>query len=227
MVPLRFILESMGVQVSYDEKNSAVNILRASTDENNQESSFEDKILVINSPKVNVRSGPGTNYSVLFQAVLGDKFIISGINQDWYQVALGDGNSGWLYESTVDLVDAGQLVNEGAQETARETTLVISEDVVNIRTGPGVNYAKLDTTKKGDSFQILSQKDDWYEIALTGNRSGWVAGWLVSLHSDSSVASRTEEPGEHRESQKPMSLCGQSRYRLAKSKLIRQTAVSY
>lgn len=44
----------------------------------------------VNSSRVNIRSGPGTSYSVLAQAAAGDRAYIIGINNQWFKVIYGN-----------------------------------------------------------------------------------------------------------------------------------------
>lgn len=78
-------------------------------------------------------------------------------------------------------------------------TAVISEDVVNIRSGPGLTYSVITKVNRGDTYQVLSQSSDWYQIAVDNDTPGWVAGWVVTIRSETSGASRSEEPGEGRD----------------------------
>lgn len=57
-------------------------------------------VVVVNSV-ANVRSGPGTGYSVIDQAQAGDQLDILARSQDsqWWQIALPDGREGWLAAS--------------------------------------------------------------------------------------------------------------------------------
>ncbi|MFN8441161.1 MAG: SH3 domain-containing protein [Caldilineaceae bacterium] len=63
-----------------------------------------DKPRLVGTNIVNVREGPGTIYNTLGQIQPGGSFEIIGKNQagDWWQIALPNGNSGWVI---------GQLVN--------------------------------------------------------------------------------------------------------------------
>jgi len=45
---------------------------------------------IVNGTKVNVRTGPGTNYSALGQGNTGDKVYILGISGGWYKVIFGE-----------------------------------------------------------------------------------------------------------------------------------------
>jgi N-acetylmuramoyl-L-alanine amidase len=87
----------------------------------------------------------------------------------------------------------------GSNQEPLIKTAVVSENVVNVRSGPGTTYSIITKVKKGDTYQVLSQSSDWYQIAINDETPGWVAGWLVTIRTETSGASRSEEPGEGRD----------------------------
>lgn len=56
----------------------------------------EDTKVTVQGDKVNVRSGPGTNYTVLAQVSRGERLPVLGKMPDWYQVKLPGGEVGWI-----------------------------------------------------------------------------------------------------------------------------------
>lgn len=50
----------------------------------------------VTESSVNVRSGPGTNYPVTSSAFMGDTFNLLKTENDWYQVSLPNGSTGWI-----------------------------------------------------------------------------------------------------------------------------------
>jgi uncharacterized protein YgiM (DUF1202 family) len=57
---------------------------------------------------------------------------------------------------------------------------------INLRSGAGTNYAELGKVNAGETMTILQvakDKDgkDWYQVTLSDNTTGWVAGWLVKV----------------------------------------------
>lgn len=58
----------------------------------------------VNGNKVNVRSGPGTSYSSLTRAGLGDKAYIIGFNNQWYKVIFGS-HIGYIRSDYLDLTE--------------------------------------------------------------------------------------------------------------------------
>jgi GH25 family lysozyme M1 (1,4-beta-N-acetylmuramidase)/predicted glycosyl hydrolase (DUF1957 family) len=51
------------------------------------------------SDGTNVRSGPSTDYSILYQVNSGYKFSIIGESGNWYQISFGGGRTGWISKS--------------------------------------------------------------------------------------------------------------------------------
>lgn len=87
----------------------------------------------------------------------------------------------------------------GDNQTSIIKTAVISEEVVNIRSGPATTYPVVSKVNRGSTYQVLAQSSDWYQVALDDETVGWVAGWVVTIRTESEGASRSEEPGEGRD----------------------------
>ncbi len=97
------LLEKVGkwYKVSYDLQIGymSANYLDASTREN-----AELGYGRVTGSKVNVRSGPGTSYSTVTVASLGDKPYIIGINNGWFKVIIGD-HIGYIRSDYVELTE--------------------------------------------------------------------------------------------------------------------------
>lgn len=66
--------------------------------------------VTVSAASVNLRSGPGTGYSVLDYGFRNDQFQVGGTNPDgsWLVVATEDGESAWLSGNTATLSDSCQ-----------------------------------------------------------------------------------------------------------------------
>lgn len=62
--------------------------------------------------KINVRSGPGTNYPVLAQIEPGQSAPVTGRNQDnsWWQISLADSSLGWVFGQLVQASGATEAI---------------------------------------------------------------------------------------------------------------------
>ncbi len=59
------------------------------------------KTITVVGTRVNVRSGPGTNYSIVTSLTKGVRLKALGKQGSWYQIQLPDGRVGWVYERLV------------------------------------------------------------------------------------------------------------------------------
>jgi N-acetylmuramoyl-L-alanine amidase len=111
MVPLRFIVENMGADISYDQQTKIVNVTKVEPDLGEPIEVISEKVAVISGSVVNIRSGPGTDFPALSKASFGASFNVTARQGDWYQIALND-RTGWV---------AGWLVN--LRDTSNNTGL--------------------------------------------------------------------------------------------------------
>ena len=56
--------------------------------------------------------------------------------------------------------------------------VVVINSYANIRTGPGTKYEKLGRVNKGERFQVMDTRPQWYEILYKG-RGAWIYSGLV------------------------------------------------
>jgi N-acetylmuramoyl-L-alanine amidase len=145
-------------------------------------SAFADTAVVADI--INIRTGPGTDYSIIKQAGSGERFTILEQSGDWYCISLSTGQKGWL---------AGWLVNIEKPQAATiqntEQVAKVNSSSVNIRSGPGTGYEVIAQGVSGSVFPILGSSGEWYKISLSSGGSGWIAGWLVTV-----VISPVSEP---------------------------------
>ena len=129
---------------------------------------------------VNVRSGPGTGYSVLGIARAGQTLTATGSAEDgkWYRVTY-DGKTGYVNRKLVNAsgFTAGAAAGTPAPAATSGTLEVIAD--VNIRSGPGTGYSILNTAKAGETLEFVSHTaSNWYEVKQ-GDTTGYVAGNFV------------------------------------------------
>lgn len=60
----------------------------------------------------------------------------------------------------------------------------INGSVVNVRSGPGLEYEVMQKISKNDRYPILDRQEEWVKIDLGNNQTGWVADWLIDIEVD-------------------------------------------
>ena len=135
-------------------------------------------------PSLNLRSGPGTSYSVITQLNEGDIIVIlECTNSEWYYInyhgAVG-------YVNVPFLRDILTAENFSAQGT-------ITGDSVNIRSKPTISSDLLGNYPQGTVMTVIGINNGWYKVkhdGLTGYlRSDYME--IISGYSSSSSGSAT------------------------------------
>ncbi|MCL2336846.1 MAG: N-acetylmuramoyl-L-alanine amidase [Firmicutes bacterium] len=73
------------------------------------------------------------------------------------------------------------------------TAIIVKNDDVNLRSAPGTNSSIITTVPKGQRFQVLETKGDWYKVTF-GQQTGWIAGWMVeTATADSTPTQQTQQ----------------------------------
>jgi anionic cell wall polymer biosynthesis LytR-Cps2A-Psr (LCP) family protein/uncharacterized protein YraI len=137
--------------------------------------------------QVNVRTGPGVRYAVLGQLNEEQFAALAGKSEDgqWWQIQF-QGQLGWVAADFVQVIGdtaAIPVVKAAAQPEA----VVPRGDVVNVRSGPGVEYGILMRLRQRQSALIIGKSADgeWWKIQL-GRGAGWIATRYVTTVGDTS-----------------------------------------
>lgn len=118
---------------------------------------------LVNATSLNVRSGAGTNYSILGKLANNSKVtIVAKFNNGWLKIKF---NNGYGYVSG-DYIDNIKNVSINKEFKVRITC-----SSLNIRSGPGTNYKIVGQVHKKQSFTIIEEKNNFGKL-----KSG--AGWI-------------------------------------------------
>ncbi|RHW46042.1 N-acetylmuramoyl-L-alanine amidase [Bombilactobacillus bombi] len=73
---------------------------------------------------------------------------------------------------------------------AKANQVIVKANFLNVRIGPSLSYETLTRVKRGETLTILSEKNQWYQVRLAGDKIGWVASWLIN-NDDANTSSNT------------------------------------
>ncbi|MBA9025690.1 SH3 domain-containing protein [Peribacillus huizhouensis] len=62
--------------------------------------------------------------------------------------------------------------------------ITVNTEVINVREGPALSFPVVEEVYRGSTYQVVSEENDWLEIKLGENKSGWIAGYLVADHAE-------------------------------------------
>lgn len=146
----------------------------------------------VNAAQLNVRSGPGINYSIVATIVGGERLPIIGRNADrsWYNVQTVYGE-GWV--SARYVIARNEYGNAPVTSSTVDSsgytgpTAIINTGALNIRSGDSAVYTVLGTAQGGDRFQILARNSSFSWILIrTADFDGWINRRYVLIQGDTS-----------------------------------------
>ena len=111
---------------------------------------------------VNVRSGPGTNYEVLWEVYKGYPVKILEKRGKWAKTVDYEKDIGWIYRPLL----------------SKTHTVIVTANKVNIRTGPGTKYTIAFKAEEGVIFHLVGRKGKWLKIRYLDDY-GWIRKDLV------------------------------------------------
>ncbi len=150
-------------------------------------------VATITAERLNVRSGPGTQNTVVTKLTRGVQVTVTGQNSagDWLQISLADGSEGWIAAAFASRPDGAVPITASAANAATTSadpssttapTAYTTPSRMNIRRGPGTNYAVAASVAGGTALEILALNPagDWYQVRMDGQTDPvWVFARLT------------------------------------------------
>ena len=124
---------------------------------------FAQERLSLTAGIANIRSGPGTEYDVLWQVEQYHPFIIIEKKGDWYKIKDFENDVAWLNKSLLGKIEG----------------VITIKNKCNIRSKPGTKSQVLFTVEKGVPFKVLERKENWIKIEHADGDVGWIYKTLV------------------------------------------------
>nr|WP_241254457.1 SH3 domain-containing protein [Brevibacillus sp. SYP-B805] len=118
---------------------------------------------------MNVRSGPGLNEPVVTTVAKDTVLPVLAEEDNWVQVKLPNGNTGWLASWLTRALPPKTAVNQVTSQVQN----------LNVRSGPSTTFPVMAAINPDRSYPLVQKSGQWYQIQLPGGQKGWVAGWLV------------------------------------------------
>ena len=144
---------------------------------------------VVTGNGVNVRSGPGTAYSI-FTSVDSDTTVevLNRANPDWYYVSW-DGNSGYISAQflTLSEEDSSAVISVSREETAA----YINGMYVCLRSAPDTSSTILGTYSTGKALTVTGSSGDWIAVRIDG-KEGFVFSQYIAEENPNAAVVETD-----------------------------------
>ena len=160
-----------------------------------QQSSYTPIPVAITIPYfLNVRLGPGLDYEVITTVPAGTRASIYGRDpiDDWFQVQI-EGIDGmvWIYQELTTVegsLDGVRFLEQWEIDLIARPgdgpLAITTPDILNVRSGPGLDYDILTTVPKGTQATIIGigPNSEWYKVNLgVLSEPAWIYAGLTTV----------------------------------------------
>jgi len=111
---------------------------------------------------VNLRSGPDTKYSVIYELPKGYPLKVLARKGQWIKVSDFENDQGWIFSPLV----------------SRNSHVIVTVKEGNVRSGAGINNEKVGEVVREVILKNLGKQGDWIHVEHP-KLSGWVHRKLV------------------------------------------------
>lgn len=147
---------------------------------------------VVNTYKLNVRSGPSTLYPKIDTLYIGEEITLNrSASESWLEITM-EPIQGYVYKDFIDLenfdtdevmvfdFDTSEVFTDYNTVDTTEIYGIVNGNSVNVRKDPDEKGKRLAIVNKRVRLKILGKKDDWYNISFLSKRTGYVYARYIS-----------------------------------------------
>jgi cell wall-associated NlpC family hydrolase len=149
---------------------------------------------ITSSGNLRMRSGPGTNYSIVTSLKRGTIVKNLGASGSWYKVQYGN-YTGYVsgdYVTEAEYTDSSNTGGSSGGNTGNETSYdgvkITSSGRLNMRKGAGTSYGIVAKLPSGAVAKLVSTHGDWYKVTYKGDTGYISAEYCKLVDYDSSVS---------------------------------------
>ena len=156
------------------------------------ETPSEPTTATVNADVLNVRSGKGTDTSIIGTLLNGETVtILDNSDAGWVRIRTASGLEGYVAREY--LTGAETPSEPTTPETPSETTTaMVNADVLNVRSGKGTDTSIVGTIRNGETVTVLDDSDaTWVKIKTSSGLEGYVHRDYLNFGSNTGGGSST------------------------------------
>jgi N-acetylmuramoyl-L-alanine amidase len=125
---------------------------------------------------LNVRKEPSTTSSVMGKLTKGMSVKVYSKQNSWYEIRFSN-QKAWVSSEFFSIqTDAGKDTQDSGGNGISGT---VTAGSLSVRDSSSLNSRIIGNVKKGQSFTILEEVNNWVKIEYKSGSFGWVAGWYL------------------------------------------------
>ena len=163
--------------------------------------------LVVNTYRLNVRSGPGVSHGIITTVAGGTVLPVISLQagSSWIQVSSSAGQ-GWVNSTyTIDRGDFSGVPNQFTPPNLGAGTgippgapyVVVNTAYLNVRSGPGISHPVITTVKGGTELVVtaIQYGGIWYQVETSAG-SGWLNRTYTAKRGDFTALPTHGQPAD-------------------------------
>ncbi len=188
--------------VSEVEQNSG----NTNTSSSSQLEVEKQNYFTVNVTAVNIRKKSDLSSKKLGTIKQNEQYKVINRDGNWVEIEYAKNKKGWVYSFygtfTTHKVENSELDSKNEEKQYAQ----IIYNGTNLREQPNTKSAVVKRANVGESYEILSLSNDWYEIKVN-NKKAYVANWVVKLK-QSQMNTETEDSTSTKPTRKKGTLNG-------------------
>ncbi len=151
------------------------------------ETPSEPTTATVNADVLNVRSGKGTDTSIIGTLQNGETVtVLDNSDATWVKIKTSSGLEGYVHRDYLN-------IGSSAPETPSEpTTATVNADVLNVRSGKGTDTSIVGTIRNSETVTVLDDSDaTWVKIKTSSGLEGYVHRDYLNFGSNTGGGSST------------------------------------
>lgn len=151
---------------------------------------------------LNVRSGPGTSYSIISSLSRGEKCTVIGKSGNWYKLLTTTGADAYASASYLKLYSTSKQANKPGTPSSKTSTTPTYPDGnygtyyattgLNVRQGPSTSYSVVYTLTRGEAVTFTGGTyGKWMSVKTRTGVQGYCSSVYLTKSSTSSSAGST------------------------------------
>lgn len=133
----------------------------------------------VTATSINVRDSSSLNGKIIGAVSKGESFQLIEEQNQWLKIKLAEDTYGWVAGWFMEKSIPSE--NSSTNDIIKNSTVSMIHDGTNIRSAASLTAPVTARANRGDTYPLIRIHKNWYEVELPNGKSGFVAGWIVSV----------------------------------------------
>jgi len=149
-------------------------------------------VKVSSGASLNLRSGPGTGYSIKGEVKNGATVKVLNTEDEWVKVTVSSsGKTGWIMAKYIGGSSSSSSSGSGKSSSGKSSSGTsvyrVKGASLNMRKGAGTSYGLVTTLHAGTPLKLISTSGNWAKVKTFSGKTGWVSRTYITSGATATV----------------------------------------